>query len=55
MAIGCWSNRTAGPPSECKGAFDSIDGNIQKLRAEMHLQLPKPGTEDWPELPPLSR
>jgi hypothetical protein len=40
-------------PDLLQKAFDSIQGSIEKLRAETHLELPKPGTEDWPELPPL--
>jgi hypothetical protein len=34
-------------------AYVRVLGAWQKLRAETHLELPKPGTEDWPELPPL--
>lgn len=34
-------------------AYVRVQGAWQRLRAETHLELPKPGTEDWPELPPL--
>jgi hypothetical protein len=34
-------------------AYDRAQAAWQKLRTETHLELPKPGTEDWPDLPPL--
>jgi hypothetical protein len=44
------SGRTAESMQE---AFDRIEGSFEKLRAETHLELPRPGTEGSPEPRPL--
>jgi hypothetical protein len=39
------------PAKQLEITYAAIVGGCAKLRAETHLALPKPGTEDWPELP----
>jgi hypothetical protein len=41
------------PAKQLEETFSAIVASCAKLRAETHLALPKPGTEGWPELPPL--
>ncbi len=41
------------PAKQLEDTFAAIVASCAKLRAETHNALPKPGTEDWPDLPPL--
>jgi hypothetical protein len=45
--------RSAATPEAMLDAYDQVLGASESLRAITHLELPAPGTEDWPDLPPL--
>jgi hypothetical protein len=41
------------PAKQLEETYEAIVASGLKLREETHGGLPKPGTEDWPDLPPL--